>query len=286
MRQLNHDFKEILARHPRERSHGTRRGRAYALDRMATTLDRQFPRLRAWNLKGRHVEFLVADWKRRGLSMGTMANYMAHLRWFARAIGKPNIVRRSNAAYGIAKERGTANRARGLPADRLAKVGDAHVRMALRLELAFGLRREEAIKFSPSYADRGDRIVLKASTTKGGRAREIPVLTEEQRLLLDEVRALAGGGALIPPQRNYREQLRVYETRTREAGLRNMHGLRHAYAQRRYEDIAGWKCPLAGGPPQSSLTGARERIDRRARTAVARELGHNRREIVERYIGR
>ena len=215
MRQLNHDFKEVLARHPRERSHGTRRGRAYALDRMATALDRQFPRLRAWNLKGRHVEFLVGDWKERGLSAGTMANYMSHLRWFAKAIGKPNIVRRSNAAYGIAKDRAAKDRARGLPADRLSKVKDAHVRMALRMELAFGLRREEAIKFSPSHSDRGSRIVLKASTTKGGRPRAIPVLGEEQRRLLDEVRELVGGGALIPAHRNYREQLRVYETRTR-----------------------------------------------------------------------
>jgi len=286
MRQLNHDFKEVLARHPRERSHGTRRGRAYALDRMATTLDKRFPRLRAWNLKGKHVEFLVADWKRGELSMGTMANYMAHLRWFAKAIGKPNIVRRGNAAYGIVKERGTDDRARGLPADRLARVTDPHVRLALRMQLAFGLRREEAIKFSPSYADRGSRIALKASTTKGGRPREIPVLKDGQRRLLDEVRELVGGGALIPAHRNYREQLRVYEAQTDRAGLRNMHGLRHAYAQRRYEDIAGWKCPLAGGPAQSGLTGARERIDRQARTMVARELGHNRREISEQYIGK
>ena len=219
MRQLNHDFKEVLARYPRERSHGTRRGRAYALDRMATTLDRQFPRLRARNLKGKHVEFLVADWKRRELSMGTMANYMSHLRWFAKAIGKPNIVRRSNASYGIRKERTAKNRARGLPAAKLAKVRDAHVRLALEMELAFGLRREEAIKFSPSYADRGSKIVLKASTTKGGRPREIPVLKDEQRRLLDEVRALVGGGALIPAHRNYREQLKVYETQTRNAGL-------------------------------------------------------------------
>jgi hypothetical protein len=43
-----------------------------------------------------------------------------------------------------------------------------------RKELAFGLRREEAIKFSPSCADRGSRIVLKASTTKGGRPRADP----------------------------------------------------------------------------------------------------------------
>ena len=103
--------------------------------------------------------------------MGTMANLMAHLRWFAKAIDKPNIVRGDNAGYGIVKERSNRDRSRSLPAEKLAKVEDAHVRMALRLELAFGLRREEAIKFSPSYADRGTTIVLKASTTKGGRRR-------------------------------------------------------------------------------------------------------------------
>lgn len=140
MRQLNHDFKEVLARHQRERSFGTRRGRAYALDRMASALDGRFPRLRARSLKGRHVEFLVAGWREQGLSAGTMANYMSHLRWFARAIGKPNIVRRSNASYGIVKGRGARDRACGLPADRLARVRDAHVRLALRMELAFGLR--------------------------------------------------------------------------------------------------------------------------------------------------
>ena len=64
-----------------------------------------------------------------------------------------------------------------------------------------------------------------------------------------------------------------------------MHGLRYTYAQCRYEDLTGWPPPLAGGPPQKSLTGARERIDRDARTTVARELGHNRRAISERYLG-
>ena len=62
------------------------------------------------------------------------------------------------------------------------------------------------------YADRGSKLVLKASTTKGGRPREIPVVKDGQRRLRDEMRALVGGGALIPAHRNYREQLRVYET--------------------------------------------------------------------------
>ncbi len=73
----------------------------------------------------------------------------------------------------------------------LARVRDAHVRMALRLQAAFGLRREEAIKLSPSHADRGDRLLVKASTAKGG-PREVPVRTAAQRRLLDEARQLAG----------------------------------------------------------------------------------------------
>ena len=54
------------------------------------------------------------------------------------------------------------------------KIRDTHVRMSLALQEAFGLRREEAIKFSP-YADKGDHLELKASCTKGGKARSIPI---------------------------------------------------------------------------------------------------------------
>lgn len=63
---------------------------------------------------------------------------------------------------------------------------DAHVKMALRLQAAFGLRREEASKFSPSWADRGEMIVVRASTAKGGRARNVAIPTDGQRSLLDE----------------------------------------------------------------------------------------------------
>ena len=88
---------------------------------------------------------------------------------------------------------------------------------------------------------------------------------DAQRQLLDEARRLVGSGALIPPRRNYRQQLKVYESQTREAGLYRMHGLRHDYALRRYEELTGWKAPAAGGPPRRTLTGARRRIDTAAR---------------------
>ena len=101
MRQMNFDLVRLLDGN-RQGSHGTRRGRSYVLAQAAETLHRLGYRgLKARGLKGRHIEALVAEWRRQGLSEGTMRNRMAHLRWLAKRIGKPGIVRRDNASYGI-----------------------------------------------------------------------------------------------------------------------------------------------------------------------------------------
>ena len=269
MRALNFDLKRLQAAHD-DGSHGTRTARSYALAQIADTLhELGFKGLRATGLRRKHVVALVREWKRQGRSIGTMKNRTAHIRWWTKHIGRPGVVP-SNGELGIANREYVTNQDRSvvLDPDKLALVRDAHVAMALRLEEAFGLRREEAIKFTPARDDRGDRIRLKGSTTKGGRPREVPVRD-----------------ALIPPDRNYRQQLKVYESQTREAGLYRMHGLRHHYAQTRYEEITGWKAPKAGGPPQRSLTGARRRFDTEARRTIAEELGHGRRQISAVYIG-
>ena len=286
MRPLNFDLKRLQERH-RDGGFVTRRDRSYALAQAANTLhELGFRRLRATGLKRKHVDALVREWRRRGLSTGTLKNRMAHLRWWARHVGRPGVVG-SNAGHGIGNRAYVTNRDKGraLDPDRLALVADAHVRMSLRLQAAFGLRREEAIKFVPSYADRGGSVVLKAAWTKGGRAREIPVWNEGQRAVLDDARRLAGGGALIPAGRDYAAQRKAYEKQTVAAGLGRMHGLRHRYAQSRYESLTGWKAPAAGGPRRRSLSPARRRADNAARLAVSRELGHGRPDAAAIYLG-
>ena len=57
--------------------------------------------------------------------------------------------------------------------------------MSLELQQAFGLRREEAMKFQPSFADQGDHIRLKGSWTKGGKA-WVRVLPDYVRQEFDE----------------------------------------------------------------------------------------------------
>ncbi|MGB5300314.1 MAG: hypothetical protein WBN48_16450 [Thiogranum sp.] len=64
------------------------------------------------------------------------------------------------------------------------------------------------------------------------------------------------------------------------------HGLRHAYAQDRYEELAGWSCPAAGGPVAKDLTPEQREIDSQVRLTISRELGHERAAVVGAYLGR
>lgn len=128
--------------------------------------------------------------------------------------------------------------------------------------------------------------MLKASWTKGGKEREIPILTDAQRKLLDQAKALAGSGSLIPSQLLYIDQLNRFKAQTAFAGIDRVHGLRHAYAQARYLELTGWRAPAMGGPTSRQLSPQMKNIDRQARLVISRELGHEREQITAIYLGR
>jgi len=288
VRDLNYQLKQLCQRN-RDGSYATQQNRERLLSLMADQLNvLGYRGLRAQSLKPKHVEALVTQWRQEGLSVGTVKNRMAALRWWAQKVDRRNVIARSNDHYGIPERRfvSSESKAQEVGEADLERVRDPHVRMSLELQQAFGLRREEAIKFRPGYADRGDRLVLKDTWTKGGKAREIPMRNAAQREVVARAHRLAGKGSLIPRDRNYREQLRVYERHTANAGLSKLHGLRHAYAQQRYEELTGWKSPAAGGPTTGALSPDQRRLDRQARLTISQELGHERESIVGTYLGR
>jgi len=286
MSKLSKDLKTLCIRNP-DGSHATQAARFLVLQQCARELRASgYNQLRADNLKMKHVMCLVSQWQKSGLSAGTIKNRMAHVRWLAEKLGKAGMVPKDNAQLGIADRQyvGAANKAQTLDT-RLENVTDAHVNMSLRLQAAFGLRREESIKIKPSIADKGQTLALQASWCKGGRERVIPIQTAEQRAVLDAAHVLAGNGSLIPADKSYVQQQRTYDAQTKAAGLSNMHGLRHQYAQDRYEALTGWKCPNAGGPARNTLRGKEREADRAARLTISAELGHSRIAIVTVYIG-
>jgi hypothetical protein len=242
----------------------------------------------AASLKPKHVERLVERWKAEGLAVGTIKNRMAALRWWAEKIGKQNVIARDNDRYSIGHREYVTNvsKARELRSGDLGRITDPYTAMSLRLQAAFGLRREESIKIRPEWADRGDWFALKDTWTKGGRSREIPILNAEQREVLDEAKALAGRGSLIPAERSYVEQLRRFEYQCAAAGVHRIHGHRHQYAQSRYRELTGWPAPAAGGPRSKALTPLHRMVDREARIRISIELGHEREQITAVCLGR
>jgi integrase len=198
------------------------------------------------------------------------------------------VVARENDAYGIERRQYVTNRDKGKDLDpaQVDKICSPYVAMSLRLQEAFGLRREESLKIRPGWADEGNAIRLKASWTKGGRERVLPIRTLEQRALLDEAKRLSAGGSLIPAAFNYRKQLSAFKAECERVGINGVHGLRHRYAQTRYLEKTGWQCPARGGPTKKQLTPEQRSIDQRVRLEISLELGHGRGQVTATYLGR
>ena len=288
MRDLNFETKKLCERN-KDGSHSTQANRQKIMNLVANQIHGLgFRNLKLGNIKTKHIEALINHWKLEGLSPGTLKNRMSCLRWLAEKLNKPSLIAKDNSHYGIERRTYVTNlsKSRDLDIEKLKKITDPYVKLSLKLQETFGLRREESIKFIAEWADRGDHIVLKASWYKGGRTRKIPIRNEQQRNLLNEVKSFSSGKSLIPLNLTYVQQKNRYEDQTAKAGLCKMHGLRHAFAQLRYFELTGQLAPSANGKTSKELTAEEKVLDRQARLIISEELGHEREQITAVYLGR
>lgn len=176
---------------------------------------------------------------------------------------------------------------------------DPRIALLLELQRAFGLRFEESAKLDARSARQHIHTGWLPVTdgTKGGRKRRVPIVRDEQLAVLEQAaeaqgddRSLTFGTMLYD---DFRQQ--CYRDTVRH-GIR-FHRERHAYAQQRYRDLVGVDCPVASGIEHGrthhvwlaeqlgiSLEAAKQ-LDAIARDQVAQELGHNRREVSNAYLG-
>ena len=245
----------------------------------------------------REVDRLVHDWRSAGLNHRTIANRLVDLRWLAQKVGREHLIP-SNRDLGISLRKNTPgwgeDKSQELDHGKLRML-DERAQLVTELRREFGLRAKEAVKFQFEYATREPGVIRLAETwCKGGRYREVPITTDRQRVLLDRV----GRYQQSQPKNKYRERsmipahmtfgryYRVYNAERFAAGLPG-HQLRHAWAQERFEQIAGFPPPLAGGPRYSDLARDGQLRWKEAARIVNRELGHGvgRQDITATYIG-
>jgi hypothetical protein len=287
MKRLAYEIHCLCRRNPHG-SFATRIDRERILLLAAAQLEEAgYRNLHAAGLKRKHIEALLDRWRSDDLSTGTIKNRLAALRWWCERIGKRNLIPRDNQGLGVSKRVHVTNldKSKQLSEPDLAAVRCPFVAASLLLQQTFGLRREESLKIRPVLADKTDMLYLYPSWTKGGRAREIPIRTPEQRAAVESAKELAGSGSMIPERLSYRNQLNVYKSECQRIGLGGGHGLRHAYAQTRYEQLTGRPCSAKGGSRRRGLSPADRLTDDAARLQISSELGHARIDVVAVYVG-
>lgn len=284
------------------------------------------------NLSSRHIEALMAYWTARPnisprsapggvllispkvpYSAAYIQQQMSFLRVFSGWIKKNGIVRPADRyvedvslvrrSYSAVVDKGWD----GNGVDVLQKIEevraiDRNVAIQLQMMISFGLRRKEAVMFSPSEAEvpahalpgdhpPGERYIaflrIKRGT-KGGRLRFAAVRTDAQRWALQEAceYVSARHAHIGRPGLTLKQSLDLFSNVVRQVGLTKKelgvtpHGLRHQFAGDLYFDIAKVKAPVQDG---ESLVDAAAMRD--AYQQVARQLGHNRPQISNAYLG-
>ena len=245
-------------------------------------------------LKPKHIHILVDYWKKQNKNPGTIKNYMSKLRKLAVLLDKRNLIKPSNDDYQISRRNYKPTYNKAINQLDLTKCTDPMIRLSLEAQSLFGLRREESLKLILSEASQGKYLRIKPSWTKGGIGRTLEITNDEQRQWLgNAIQQVTVGQSLIPKDRTYKQHLSHYQAQVKAMGVCKLHGLRHAYAQRRYYELTkefdsdgkGLICPIAGGKPTKSLSSDEKAIDRRAREIISRELGHSRLAITKIYLG-
>lgn len=295
MKQLEYDIVTICRR-CKSGGAATQAQRKRNLLQIAVWLTAKHPDLKSANLRSLHVQFVVnqictekSTKSGEVLGSGRQKNLLSSLRWLLERLGKSGLLPRSNDALGIPRRNyvPATTRAVAVEDGLIANLAQhcEFTAMSLLLTREFGLRIEEAHKFRPCEADCGTHVALRGSWCKGGVPRTIPIRTQSQRAALDEAARVAGNGSLIPSGLSYIKHARSARELLASVGVNRIHGARHQYAQTRFAELAGFPCPLLGGPTVDAMTVQERLANKAARLTVSKELGHGRVSVTNVYLG-
>jgi len=171
----------------------------------------------------------------------------------------------------------------------------------INLQESFGLRFEESVKIDANKAlieALNNEKVTISEGTKGGLTRVVSITDTKQ---IDALRTASNiqnsHHSLIPKELSYSQFRNISYIAISNTPAKGYHDFRHTYAQNRYQQITGEKCPVATNTghgrahyqylSQKLEISAQEAksLDQDARSQIAEELGHHRIDVTNNYLG-
>lgn len=261
------------------------------------------------NISNKHVSQVVQSWRERGLETSTIKENLAGVRATAKYFGNERISEK-NSDFGIPNRVYITNTDKSVSQDVYERVvqelstspclNERRVGAQLELMRELGLRKEEAFKMDPVRSLLIDGRLFVTDGTKGGRDRIVNDISPSQKDALDHARSVVGKGNTMDPVKTERQWEKFFYKTLNKHGLNkkecgaSSHGLRHAYAQERYEKLTGFQAPCKFDTKEAFRAAAFQaagadwkKIDQDARLVLKSELGHgpDRDDVVSQYLG-
>lgn len=243
-----------------------------------------------------HMKRLARHWEAQGIK--DLQTRISIFRVFAGWIGKKGMIRESvryvenpqsvRRHYATREDKTWSGQDVDVM-ERLEEVAaiDARVALILELQLLFGLRIKEAMLLRPHLADREFFLAVNRGT-KGGRDRTVDITDAAQRDALRRAKAFAPDrtSSLIPKDKSFACYRKYIYRVCNRAGIGRRfglvaHGLRHEYANLKYQQLTGRPSPIKGGEDKD----ASDQTEPAARQDIAEDLGHSRPSITSAYCG-
>ena len=180
-------------------------------------------------------------------------------------------------------------------AEHLEKVGLPRARLAVLLCRRFGLRLREAVLGNIADWIRQSRekgAIDVREGTKGGRGNEVerwvPCNTDGCHLLAEVehvCKSLGCGANMLLPDETYNSfvnngEINLARTHLHKLGIKGYHDLRASWACERFQQLNGHPAPIF-----DPTTRCKHRKHWETENILTRELGHDRTEVVQAYIG-
>ncbi len=157
----------------------------------------------------------------------------------------------------------------------------------VELSRDLGLRSREASLIDARKAEQEARETGKVTLTygtKGGRVRTVPTNERAKQTLTKAAEVQGSAKSLMDPDKDWKQWREQDLSQTRDMlknyDISRLHDLRSAYACERYEKLTGSKAPINNNGKIED-----KQADYTARLTISQELGHNRVEVTNAYLG-
>lgn len=258
-------------------------------------------------INGKHIEAIVRDYWACGSSPKHMAALMTDLNKLDDWIKKPGLVKTKEAYLpevnrdefktSMVAKKSKSWSEHGIDVDlKIAEADrkDKRFGLMLRLCLALGLRRCEALQVIPWKDDRGTFFDIRPGIAKGGRARTIPYTHEAQKQMVQYVKSQlkksefmgwtdgdeTGRNQLARNEGRYNRFMADIGITKVDSGVTG-HGLRAEYAEDM--SILMGLIPATRGGAKGQMSREDEDI---IRLQVSENMGHSRTSVTNAYYGK